>query len=159
MFDLVGLVLLLGTLAGAIKGQWTPLWIPQVVVLASLALLIYQGLFKRSRFALIHTATLWVALAWIAGHMMAISMGDGILMQIPLWTMLLVTPVVVMGHHLVQVRFSPSAGKKLELTRTETTPFKEWWCSRRKKAITKKNTMEFITFDLGEKIEFKNKSS
>ncbi|MDR3586411.1 MAG: hypothetical protein P4L59_13985 [Desulfosporosinus sp.] len=159
MFDLVGLVLLLGSLAGAIKGQWMPLWIPQVVVLASLALLIYQGLFKRSRFALIHTATLWVALAWIAGHMMAISMGDGILMQIPLWTMLLVTPVVVMGHHLVQVRFSPLAGKKLELTRTETTPFKDWWDSRRTKAIMKKNTMVLITFNLGEEIEFKNKSS
>lgn len=159
MFALVGLVLLLGSLAGAIKGPWMPLWIPQVVVLASLALLIYQGLFKRSRFALIHTATLWVALAWIAGHMMALSMGDSILMRIPLWTMLLVTPVVVMGHHLVQVRFSPSTGKKLELTRTETTPFKDWRNSRRTKAIMKKNTMELITFNLGEEIEFKNKSS
>lgn len=159
MLDLVGLVLLLGSLAGAIKGQWMPLWIPQVVVLASLALLIYQVLFKGSRFALVHTATLWVTLAWIAGHMMTISMGDGLLMQIPLWILLLVTPVAVMGHHLVQVRFSPSAGKKLELTRTEITPFKDWLNSRRKKTTLKKNTMELITFDLGEEIEFKNKSS
>ena len=114
MLDIGGLVLLLGSLAGAIKGPWMPLWIPQVVVLASLALLIYQGLFKRSRFALIHTATLWITLAWLAGHMMGLSMGNGILMQVPLWTMLLATPAVVIGHHRVQVRFSPSTGKKLE---------------------------------------------
>lgn len=156
MLDIGGLVLLLGSLVGALKGLRLPLWLPQVVALTAIALLVYQGFWKRSRFALIHTATLWVALAWIAGHMMAVSIGDGILMQIPLWTMLLATPAVVIGQRQVQVRFSPSVGKKLELSRTETTFFKDWWNSRRKKAITKK-TMELITFDLGEEIEFKNK--
>ena len=158
MLDIGGLVLLLGSLVGAIKGRWMPLWIPQLVALAALAILIYQGFWKRSRFAIIHTAALWVALTWIAGNAMEQSWGNGILMQVPLWTMLLATPAVVIGHHRVQVRFSPSTGKKLELTRTETRPFQDWRNSRGKKAITK-NKMELITFDLGEEIEFKNKSS
>lgn len=159
MLDIGGLVLLIVSLVGAIKGRWLPLWFPQVVALAALSLMIYQGIYRRSRFALVHTATLWVALTWIAGHMMAISMGNGILMQIPLWIMLLLTPAVVIGQHQVQVRFSPLAGKKLELIRTETTPFKDWRNSRKKKEIIKEETMELITFDLGEEIEFKNKSS
>jgi hypothetical protein len=157
MADIGGLVLLIVSLIGAIKGLWMPLWIPQILALAALALLIYQGMFKQSRYVLIHTATLWIALTWIAGHMMAISMGEGILTQIPLWTMLLVTPGIVIGHYLVQVRFSPLAGKKLELTQTETTPFKRWLNSRRKKEIAKKNAMDLINFDFGEEIEFKNK--
>lgn len=159
MLDIGGLVLLFGSLIGVLKGLLLPIWLPQGVALAALALSVYQGFWKRSRFALIHTATLWITLTWIAGHMMELSMGDGFLMQVPLWTMLLVTPAVVIGQYLIQVRFSPSAGKKLELTRTETTPFKDWWNSRGKKAITKKNPMELITFDLGEEIDFRNKSS
>ena len=114
MSDIGGLVVLLGSMVGAIKGRWMPLWIPQLVVFVALAMLIYQGFWKRSQFALIHTATLWITLAWLAGHMMGLSMGNGILMQVPLWTMLLATPAVVIGHHRVQVRFSPSTGKKLE---------------------------------------------
>ncbi|MDR3543301.1 MAG: hypothetical protein P4L69_20425 [Desulfosporosinus sp.] len=54
MLDLGGLVLLLGSLVGAIKGLGLPLWLPQGAAITALALLMYQGLFKRSRFALIH---------------------------------------------------------------------------------------------------------
>ena len=159
MVDIGGLILLIVTLVGAIKWLWMPLWIPQIVALAALSLMIYQGAFKRSRFALVHTATLWVALTWIAGHMMELSMGKGLLMQIPLWIMLLLTPAIVIVHHLIQVRFSPTASKMLKLTRTETTPFKDWLNSRQKKEVAKQNAMELNTFDLGEEIEFKNKSS
>jgi len=159
MVDIGGLILLIVTLVGAIKWLWMPLWIPQIVALAALSLMIYQGAFKRSRFALVHTATLWVALTWIAGHLMEQAMGNGLLMQIPLWIMLLLTPAIVVVHQLIQVRFSPTASKNLKLTRTETTPFKDWLNSRQKKDVAKKIEMEVIAFDLGEEIEFKNKSS
>lgn len=156
MLDIGGLVLLLGSLVGALKGLSLPIWLPQLMAIAALGLVIYHGFWKRSRFLLIHSAALWIALTWIAGHMMDQLMGDGILTLIPLWLMLLMTPAVVILQYQVQRRFSTSTGKKLELKRTETTPFKEWWNSLRKKAITKK-AMELNSFDLGEEIEFQNK--
>lgn len=156
MLDIGGLVIFFVSLAGAIKGRGLPFWIPQVIVFAAFSLLIYQGVWKRSRFALIHTAALWSALSWMAGHMMEMSWGQGIQTQVPSRILLLITPLVVIAHQRVYKRFSPAAGKKLELTPTESSQFKERWHFRRKTA-SKSEAMRLIVFDLGEEINFQNK--
>ncbi|HZK83841.1 MAG TPA: hypothetical protein VFC58_04020 [Desulfosporosinus sp.] len=38
MADIGGLILLLGSLIGAVKGRWLPLWVPQVVAVVALGL-------------------------------------------------------------------------------------------------------------------------
>lgn len=160
MLDICGVFLFIGSLVGVIKGSDLPLWIPQAVVIISLSLLIYQGVFKHSRFIFIHSGTFYMALIWIAGHMLEASWGTGILTQLSIWILLLATPLAAFAPQQAQKRFHPAAGKRLELTRTETSPFKEWWLSQKRKTViskAKSQSMELIVFDLGEEIDFQNK--
>lgn len=159
MLDIGGLLLLIGALAGAIKGQTLPLWVPQGVALVTLALLVYQVAWKRSRFAPVTTAALWVSLIWIAAHLMVGAWGKGLLTETPTGILLFTTPLVAVAHYKVLLRFSPGIGKKLELTKTEITPFRDWWLSLKKAKVKKSQApaIELIMFDLGEEINFQNK--
>lgn len=159
MFDLAGIFLFIVSLAGAIKGLNLPIWIPQVIALMALILITYQGAWKHSRLIIIHSGTLYVALIWIGGHLLAASWGMGLLSQIPIYMLLLTTPLAAFLPHQARKRFRPAEGKKLELTRTETSPLKEWWLSLKRKSVpTKaKQQIELIVFDLGEEIDFQNK--
>lgn len=152
MFDIWGLVLLILSMAGAIKGRWLPFWIPQLATLLALFLLIYRGIWARSRLSFIHTSAVWVSLTWIAGKAMELSWGRGILSEVPFWTMLLVTPLIAYIHQRIYRRFNPVPTRGLELE-SVTQPIR-WSFSKKK---TKGQTIELITFDLGEEIQFKNK--
>lgn len=158
MLDIGGLILLVFSLVGVIKWVQIPQCVPQIIAIAAFTFLIYQVVFRRSKFAGVHLSALWIALTWIAGQMMVSAWGDGILAEVPRWTMLLITPVVIIGYHQVQIRFSPSSGKKLKLTRTEARHFTDWLISRKKETLDK-NEMVLIRFDLGEEIDFENKVS
>ncbi|KLU62350.1 hypothetical protein CEB3_c13940 [Peptococcaceae bacterium CEB3] len=159
MLDIGGLVLLIISLVGAVKGRGLPIWIPQILALGALVLLIYQAAWKKSRFAPIHTAAVWMTFVWIAGHALQRAWGSGVLTAAPLWLLILLTPLVAVAHQRAHKRFSPTAGKKLELTRTETTSLRDRWLSRRKNKnrVEKTKGIELIEFDLGEKINFQNK--
>lgn len=165
MIDIGGIVLLIISLAGAIKGLALPIVIPEILTLLSLGLLIYQGAFKRSRLMFIHSAAFWLALTWIAGDYLKSSLQLGIIAQIITGMLLVVTPLAAIAPVMLHRRFTPTTGKKLELTRTEVSPMQEFKKSisslKLKKQTTndekKQITIEQITFDLGEEILFENK--
>jgi len=161
MIDLGGIFLLIVSFTGAIKGLSLPVWIPLMISLIAVFLLLYQGLYKHSQLIFIHAATVWVALTWSVGSAMKGIIGQGLLLQIPIGALLLVTPLAAIAPHQAVKRFNvASKGKKLELTRTDAATLNDWLKSKtmpQKSKEKKQNALELITFDLGEEINYENK--
>jgi len=165
VLDISGIFLLIiawmGIILDFVKGLDLPLWIPLGVTIAALFLLLYQGMWKHSRLTFIHAATAWVALTWTVGTVLETVVGKGLLTQIPIWALLLVTPLAAIAPQQAQKRFSSeTAGKKLELTHTDTSPLKEWWelnFLQHKPTASPKKSIKLIVFDLGEEINYENK--
>lgn len=158
MRDLWGIVLLITSLAGSIKGRWLPYFVPQIIAAAALFLLFYRGLFIKSKFSFIYSSTLWISLTWIAGKAMEESWGNGILMQVPFWMMLLFTPVVGYVHQRIFRRFNPVPTRGLELEHgrnPQALRLEERWPFRKNSSC--KQGIDLILFDLGEEVQFKNK--
>ena len=157
--DYSSIPLLLITLIGALKGKDLPYLIPQILAIISLALLLYRGIFIKSKYAILYTTSLWLSLTWIMGIYANIEYSGNILMKIPFYVMLLFTTIVAFVHQRIHRRLNPVTVRGLEIE-PNVSPFSQWLKDLKAKFSKQQEQQErikLITFDLGEEVQHKSR--
>lgn len=158
MRDLGGILLLILTLLGAVKGRGLPEATPYIILVVSATLLIYRGFYIKSKLSFVYTATMWASLVWVFGITIEKSWGSSLVMLIPYTLLLILTPIVAYLHQRIYRRFNPTSTRGLEIEPVEGTPsFLESIKKLFTKREQKQEELQPIMFDLGSEVRYKNR--
>ena len=160
MRDIWGVLLLMISFIGALKGRNLPYILPYASGTVTILLFFYRGVIQKSKFAYLYTTALWVSLTWIAGKAMEQSWGSGIVSWVPLGFALMLTPAIGIVHQRIYRRFNPTPIRGLELEPSgnrQSLKSMTIWPFGKKQSQSQLQQIELITFDLGEEVQFKNR--
>ena len=166
MRDMGGIILIILTLLGAIRGRHLPEIIPIAILILAAILLIYSAFIIKSKMSIIYTGLAWVAFVWYVGIILERA-GVSIFVMVPYTLMFILTPAVMFLHWRVYRRFNPvpvrglhiepSEGDAPEFLEKIKEKMRELFASSKKEEANDQEELKPLVFDLGRKIDFDNR--